>query len=95
MGCLTYASIATRPHIAAAVGTLSRYMSNSSKDHWMLSELDVDVIGVKRILRCLKGTMNYGLRFFDCENDKIVGFAASGGFRGVQLRATAPLHDES
>ena len=33
MGCLTYASTATRPDIAAAVGTLSRYMSNPSKDY--------------------------------------------------------------
>ena len=82
MGCLTYASTAARPDIAAAVGTLSHYMSNPSKDHWMLRESDVDVTGVKRILRCLKGTMNYGLRFSDCENDKIVGFAASGGFTG-------------
>ena len=95
MGCLTYASTATRPDIAAAVGTLSHYMSNPSKDHWMLRESDVYVTGVKQILRCLKGTMNYGLRFSDCENDKIVGFAASGGFRGVQLGATAPLHDEN
>ena len=35
MGCLTYASTATRPYIAAAVGTLSRYMSNPSKDYWI------------------------------------------------------------
>ena len=63
MGCLTYASTATRPDIAAAVGTLSRYMSNPSKDHW---------IAVKRTLRYLKGTLNYGLRFSDSENDKVV-----------------------
>ena len=64
MGCLAYASTATRSDIAAAVGTLSRYMANPSKDHWM---------GVKRILRYLKRTLNYG--FSDSENDKIVGFA--------------------
>ena len=66
MGCRTHASTATRPDIAAAVGTLSHYMSNPSKDHW---------IAVKRLLRYLKGTLNYGLRFSDIENDKIVGFA--------------------
>ena len=66
MGCLTYASTATRPDIAVAVGTLSRYMSNPSKAHWM---------AVKQILRYLKGTMSYGLKFSDSENDKVVGFA--------------------
>ena len=66
IGCLTYASTATRPDIAAAVGTLSRYMSNPSKDHWT---------AVKRILRYLKGTLNYGLRFSDSEDNRVVGFA--------------------
>ena len=54
IGCLTYVSTATRPDIAAAVGVLSQYMSKPSKDHWM---------GVKRVLRYLKGTLNYGLKF--------------------------------
>ena len=47
-------STATRPDIAAAVGVFSQYMSKPSKDHWM---------GVKRVLRYLKGTLNYGLKF--------------------------------
>ena len=54
IGCLTYVSTATRPDIAAAVGVLSQYMSKPSKDHWT---------GVKRILRYLKGTLKYGLKF--------------------------------
>ena len=54
IGCLTYISTATRPDIAAAVGALSQYMSKPSKDRWM---------GVKRILRYLKGTLKYGLQF--------------------------------
>ena len=54
IGCLNYMSTATRPDIAAAVGVLSQYMSKPSKDHWM---------GVKRVLRYLKGTLNYGLKF--------------------------------
>ena len=54
IGSLTYVSTATRPDIAAAVGVLSQYMSKPSKDHWT---------GVKRILRYLKGTLKYGLKF--------------------------------
>ena len=54
IGCLTYASVCTRPDISAAVGVLSQYMSKPSEDHWT---------GVKRILRYLKGTINFGLVF--------------------------------
>ena len=54
IGCLTYISTATRPDIAAAVSVLSQYMSKPSKDHWM---------GVKHVLRYLKGTLKYGLKF--------------------------------
>ena len=54
IGCLTYVSTATRPDVAAAVGVLSQYMSRPSKDHW---------IGVKRVLRYLKGTLKYALKY--------------------------------
>ena len=54
IGCLTYVLTATRPDIAAAVVTLSQFMSDPSKEHW---------IGVKQMLRYIKGTLSYGLRF--------------------------------
>ena len=54
IGCLTYVSTATRPDISAAVGVLSQYMSRPSEDHWF---------SVKRVLRYLKGTLKYGLKF--------------------------------
>ena len=54
IGCLTYMSTTTRPDMAATVGVFSQYMSKPSKDHWL---------GVKRVLRYLKGTLNYGLKF--------------------------------
>ena len=54
IGCLTYASIGTRPDIAASVGVLSQYMSKPGKQHW---------VGVKRVLRYLKGTLDYGLLY--------------------------------
>ena len=52
IGCLTYMFVTTRPDIAAAVGILSQYMKQPSKEHWM---------GVKRVLRYLKGTVNNGI----------------------------------
>ena len=53
-GCLTYVSTTRRPDNAAAVVTLSQFMSDPSKENWM---------GVKRILRYIKGTLSYGLKF--------------------------------
>ena len=67
IGCLTYASTATRPDIAAAVGMLSQYSSRPSKDHW---------IGIKRILRYIRGTIHYGLKFSGLEaNTTLIGFS--------------------
>jgi hypothetical protein len=54
IGCLTYAMMVSRPDLAAAVGVLSQYMSNPGQQHWT---------GVKRVLRYIKGTVNFGLRF--------------------------------
>ena len=65
IGYLTYASTATRPDIAVAIGILSQHMSNPSEDHWM---------GVKRILRYVKGTLNYGLKF-SAGDDSLLGFS--------------------
>ena len=42
IGCLIYASIATRPDLPSAVGALSQHMLKLGKEHW---------IGVKRIFR--------------------------------------------
>eukprot|EP00794_Sanderia_malayensis_P011707 gene11707-biopygen9383 len=58
IGSLTYASIATRPDLSDAVGILSQFMSNPGQQH---------VKGVKRVLRYIQGTLDYGLRFEDGE----------------------------
>ena len=63
IGCLTYASTATRPDIATAVGILSQFMSNPSKQHWM---------GVKRILRYIRGTLNFGLKFSADDKEPLI-----------------------
>ncbi|KAH9290734.1 hypothetical protein KI387_034851, partial [Taxus chinensis] len=48
VGSLMYAMVCTRPDIAHAVGAVSRFMSDPSRDHWQ---------AVKWILRYLRGTM--------------------------------------
>ena len=67
IGCLTYASTSTRPDISAAVNVLSQFSSKPSKQHWM---------GVKRIMRYLKGTIDYGLQYTVGEEDpELVGYS--------------------
>ena len=78
IGCLTYAAMSTRPDISAAVGALSQYMANPSNDHW---------VGVKRILRYLKGTMDYGLSFSsDGVGDKLFGYSDADWAGDVDTR---------
>ena len=52
VGSLMYAMLCTRPDIFYVVGMVSRYQSNPGEAHWKV---------VKRILRYLKGMMNYRL----------------------------------
>ena len=54
VGSLMYAMVCTRPDLAYAVSSVSRYMHNPGKDHWS---------AVKWIFRYLKGTSNIGLVF--------------------------------
>ena len=47
-----------------AVGILSQYMKNPGKEHW---------IGIKRVLRYIHGTLNFGLKF--CGSDSFQLYA--------------------
>lgn len=55
IGCLLYITLGTRPDITYAVIRLTKYASNPSKEHF---------IAIKRILRYLKATKNYGITFY-------------------------------
>ena len=54
IGSLLYASISTRPDISHAVNVLSRFLKNPGEKHW---------IAGKRVLRYLKGTTSFGLKY--------------------------------
>src|ERR1044072_7681243 len=54
VGSLMYAMVCTRPDIAHAVGTVSRFLSNPGREHWN---------AVKWILRYLCGTASLRLCF--------------------------------
>ena len=66
IGSLNYAAIATRPDLSVAVGMLSQHMRNPSEDHWS---------GVKRVLRYIKGTFDFGLKFTYSDSFVLHGFA--------------------
>ena len=54
IGALMYLANCTRPDIAFAVNLLARYSADPTRRHW---------VGVKTILRYLKGTQDLGLFF--------------------------------
>uniref|UniRef100_A0A2N9GD91 Uncharacterized protein n=1 Tax=Fagus sylvatica TaxID=28930 RepID=A0A2N9GD91_FAGSY len=54
VGCLMYAMVCTRPDLAHAVSTVSRYMANPGREHWN---------AVKWISRYLKGIAEHGILF--------------------------------
>ena len=52
--CLNYATLISRPDLAVAIGVLSKFMANPGLEHWK---------GVKRVLRYIQGTLDYGLMY--------------------------------
>nr|GEW73332.1 hypothetical protein [Tanacetum cinerariifolium] len=54
IGCLMYAITSTRPDIAYAVGRMSRFTSNPSRQHWK---------AITRVFKYLRGTKDYGLSY--------------------------------
>ncbi|KAK3732471.1 hypothetical protein QZH41_003774 [Actinostola sp. cb2023] len=85
VGSLLYLSSVSRPDIAFAVSNVARYSSNPTNEHWA---------AVKRILRYLKGTVNYGLLFTsDVDSDFFVTALEMGEnrFDGDEMK---PRSDE-
>ena len=64
VGSLLYLTL-TRTDISYAVGVMSRYMQNPKKPH---------LEAVRRILRHVKGTIDYGLLYKKGEDCKLVGY---------------------
>ena len=65
VGSLLYLSTWSRPDIAFAVGSVARFCSCPTKEHWL---------ALKRILRYLKGTENHGLMYVRDEKEQCVGY---------------------
>lgn len=54
VGSLLYLATVTRPDIAFAVNAVSQYAESPKKIHWN---------AIKRILKYVKGTIDYGILF--------------------------------
>jgi hypothetical protein len=58
----------TRPNICFAVNTLSQFQVEPIHEHW---------IAAKHVLRYIRGTINYGLRYTTSNNIQLHGFIDS------------------
>lgn len=67
IGCLMYLT-ATRPDILYVVSVLSRFMNCAKESHFKAT---------KRVLRYVKGTLNYGIKFSQSENFRLQGYSDS------------------
>jgi len=67
IGCLMYLTT-TRPDILNAVSILSRFMHCASEIH---------LKAAKRVVRYIKGTINFGIKFKKSKEFKLFGFSDS------------------
>ena len=62
VGSLMYLMTGTRPDLAFAIRRLSQYVSSPCKHHW---------IALKRVLRYVRGTSDYGILYHGNDIDKL------------------------
>eukprot|EP00253_Pinus_taeda_P005716 PITA_05716 len=67
VGSLNYLTI-TRPNISFVVGTLSRFMQKPCEGHWFVA---------KRVLKYVKGTQDFGLKYTQVGDFSLIGYSDS------------------
>lgn len=78
VGSLTFLAIVSRPDIAFAVSTVSRYLSNFNDNHWQ---------AVKRIFKYLVGTSNVGIMYSSGGSEShLIGFSDADYARDLETR---------
>ena len=65
VGSLMYLAVSTRPDISYSIGSLARFNSKPTKEHW---------VALKRVLRYLKGTKDLGILYSKAEKDSCIGY---------------------
>lgn len=66
VGSLLYLAVATRPDIAFAIGSVSRYMESPTVTHER---------ALKRILKYITGTADHGIQFERKGNQRLIGYS--------------------
>uniref|UniRef100_A0AAV1UU28 Polyprotein n=1 Tax=Peronospora matthiolae TaxID=2874970 RepID=A0AAV1UU28_9STRA len=77
VGCLMYLMVGTRPDLAAAVGVLSQFSADPCPTHWQ---------ALKRVLRYIQGTREYGIEYQATNNDKLHGYSDADWAGDVEAR---------
>ncbi len=77
VGAIMYAMLGTRPDIAFSITALSQFSSNPGYSHWM---------ALKHLLRYLKGTINYKIKYDGSLGSSIVGYCDSDWGNGIDDR---------
>lgn len=79
VGSLMYLSIVSRPDLAFAVNSVSKFLNKHNREHWQ---------AVKRILSYVAGTMDCGIEYRGSENDEITleGYSDSDYAGDVETR---------
>uniref|UniRef100_A0AAV1VAR2 Reverse transcriptase Ty1/copia-type domain-containing protein n=1 Tax=Peronospora matthiolae TaxID=2874970 RepID=A0AAV1VAR2_9STRA len=77
VGGIMYLMVATRPDLAAAVGSLSQFSSDPCPTHWQ---------ALKRVLRYLQATPNHGLEFTREEGSRICGYTDADWAGDIESR---------
>ena len=67
VGSLNYITI-TRPDISYSMSVLSRFMEKPLEIHWNAT---------KEVLRYLKGTLDYGIKYTDASDVELTGYSDS------------------
>lgn len=68
IGSLMYIAMGSRPDIAHAVSRLSTFNDCHQPEHW---------VAAKRVLRYLKGTLDYGVSYSRTKDDSLIGYVDS------------------
>jgi len=67
VGSLNYLTT-TRLDISFSVGILSKFMQNLCEGHWSAA---------KRVLKYLKGTQDFGIKYTQVDNFSLIGYSDS------------------
>ena len=67
VGSLMYPT-STQPHIMYAVSLIYRFMESPNYSHWKVG---------KRILRYIKGTINFGILYNTVDDCRLIGYTDS------------------